>query len=63
MSKGTRIFPVRLPTDLIDEVRLTIDRRNLWSAAEPWNLSDFIRVCLTREMQKMRRSRRKGKRR
>lgn len=62
-SKGTLIYPVRLPAGLVMLVQETIDRRNLWSPLEPWTLSDFIRVCLRREMEKMRRSRTKGKRR
>jgi hypothetical protein len=56
-SKGTLIYPVRLDPFLVAQVEETIARRNLWSPEEPWTFSDFVRICLRREMRKMHRSR------
>lgn len=59
MSAGTRVYTVRLPAALMHEVNWTIQRRNVWTAAEPWTISDFIRVALEREIRKMMRSRKR----
>jgi metal-responsive CopG/Arc/MetJ family transcriptional regulator len=57
MSKGTRVYPVRLPADLVAEVELTVQRRNLMSREEPWTFSDFLRIALREKVCKMERSR------
>jgi len=63
MSRGTRIYAVRLPNALMSEVEAQIDSRNVWSSEIPWTLSDFIRVCIVRELRKMARSRKRPVRR
>jgi hypothetical protein len=58
MSKGTPIFTLRLPANLVVEVHETIRRRNLWSRRAPWTWSDFVRVAITEKLRKMERCRR-----
>lgn len=58
MSGTTPITPVRLAAELLERVHQVIDRRNAHRPrARPWTLSEFVRVCLEREMRKMTRSR------
>lgn len=57
MSKGNPITLVRLDKQLIDEVDVTITRRNLHTRAEPWTVSGFIRAAIREKIRKMERSR------
>lgn len=57
MSKGSPITLVRLPTDLIAEIELTIARRNVHTRREPWDTSKFIRDAIREKIRKMERSR------
>jgi hypothetical protein len=50
---------VRIPEDLLARIQQQIDSRNAFTAAEPWTLSDWIRVVSERELRKMARSRRR----
>jgi hypothetical protein len=58
MSRGTRIYAVRLSPDLMDRVELQIASRNIWTKETEWTLSDFIRVALEEKLAKMARCRR-----
>lgn len=57
-TKGTPVYPVRLDDDLVDEMKLAVQRRNLFSARAPWTFSDFIRTAVREKLDKMERSRR-----
>lgn len=57
MSKGTKVYPLRLPIDLVELVCDTIDRRNNNSKQPPWTLSDFLRQAIVDKLRKMHRSR------
>lgn len=58
MSKGTRIFAVRLDNLLAEFIDQTIQRRNTWTRGIPWTFSDFVRVAVLEKVNKMTRSRR-----
>lgn len=62
-SKGTQVYTVRLPPDLVAEAQAQIDSRNSWTVDLPWTLSDFIRVSMERNLAKMARSRKPRRRR
>jgi hypothetical protein len=57
-SKGTPIYPVRLGDALVNEVKLAIRRRNLFSWLEPWTFSEFVRTAVREKLDKMERCRR-----
>lgn len=57
MSKGTRVYPVRLSPAVVELCEETIKRRNDWSREEPWTFSQFVRIALVEKVKKMARSR------
>jgi hypothetical protein len=59
MSKGTPIYPVRLPQGLVELVDLTIRIRNIHTKGRKWIRSDFFRIALAEKIQKMNRSRKR----
>ena len=59
MSKGTKLFAVRIAPDMQARIDETIQRRNLWTRGEDWSFSDFIRVAIEEKIRKMERSRRR----
>lgn len=59
MSKGTPKHFVRLSDELMLMIEKTIDRRNLHTREEPWDLSAFMRVAFNEKIKKMARSRRR----
>jgi hypothetical protein len=63
VSKGTQLSAVRIDDALRMEIEATIGRRNLWSRQAPWTLSDFLRVAVINQLEKMKRSRRPRPRR
>jgi len=62
-SKGNPIVKTRVTTDLEREVEITINRRNLHSDNEPWDVSEFIRSAIREKIAHMERSRNKGRKR
>lgn len=58
MSKGNRIFAVRVDNVLLELIDETIQRRNTWTRGIPWTFSDFVRVAVLEKAKKMKRSRR-----
>lgn len=57
MSEGSPKVVVRIPAPLLAECELTIARRNLFTLAEPWDFSKFVRAALQEKIAKMDRSR------
>jgi hypothetical protein len=57
-SRGTRIYPVRLSEDLMEDVEMTMHQAAQHRRGPPWTLSDFIRIALREKVCKMMRSRR-----
>lgn len=57
MSKGSKIVPVRIPRGLLLRAELQIAARNMVTRDEPWDMSEFIRVSIERNLRKMERSR------
>jgi hypothetical protein len=62
MSKGTQVYSIRLPRDLVEDVECQLAMSAVWRRAAPWTLSDFVRISLREKLEKMRRSR-SGRRR
>lgn len=59
MSAGTKIYPCRLPEDLVNLVHATIHLRNHHARSAPWTFSDFLRKALEEKILKMGRSRKR----
>jgi hypothetical protein len=57
MSKGTQVYPVRLPQLLVEMAQATIRFRGVGKTGKAWTLSDFIRVAMAEKVKKMDRSR------
>lgn len=57
MTVGNPKLIVRVPRELIAEVKEAIRRRNLRSREEPWVISDFVRIALRDKLHHMQRSR------
>ena len=62
-SKGNPVVKTRVTTELEREVEVTINRRNLHSDNEPWDVSEFIRSAIREKIAHMERSRNKGRKR
>ncbi len=58
MGKGKPIVCCRVPQELLDEMRLTIVRRNTWTRNKPWKEADFIKAAIRELIRKMNASRR-----
>jgi hypothetical protein len=56
-SKGTPRYTFRVPPTLMQEIRLAIDRRNVYTRDEPWTLTGFVIAALAEKLAKMERSR------
>ncbi len=56
-SKGTPRYTFRIPRPLMEEIRLAIARRNVWTRDEPWDLTGFVIAALQEKLAKMERSR------
>jgi hypothetical protein len=59
MGKGKPIVCCRVPQELLDEMRLTIVRRNTWTKRQPWKEADFIKAAIHELLRKMKASRRR----
>jgi Arc/MetJ-type ribon-helix-helix transcriptional regulator len=59
MSRGTQVYSVRIPDDLMAKVEEQILSRNAFAPGQPWNRSDFIVIALVEKLKKMARSRSK----
>lgn len=57
MSKGNRIISCRTPEELCQLIEETIQRRNFWSADEPWTIARFLVLAAWEKVRKMERSR------
>jgi hypothetical protein len=57
MTKGNPKLIVRVPGQLIDEMRLAIAQRNRRTRDEPWVMSDFVRVAIRDKLAHIKRSR------
>ena len=63
MGKGTQVYSLRIPADLMQEVKDTIDRSHETRAGEPWTITAFILTAIREKLNHMERSRRSGRRR
>lgn len=62
MAKVSKIVPVRIPVEMLNEMALTIKSRNKNTQEEPWLVSDFIRHCIRVKLAHNARSKKvKGK--
>jgi hypothetical protein len=59
MSKGSKVVPIRFPTDLLAEVMAAIASRNEWTYEEPNSLGEWIRDACRERLNKLKRGRRK----
>lgn len=57
--KGSRIVPVRLPPEILEQLDTTIERVNATRRAEPFDRSAFIRAAIADKINHYNRSRRK----
>jgi hypothetical protein len=57
MSKGSKIVPVRIPDDLLDEMLKQIDATNLTRKEEPFRVGAWIRQAIQDKLAHNRRSR------
>lgn len=62
MSKGSRVVPVRMPDELMEEIMAYIVRRNWATMTEPYSLSTFIRKAIREKLDHAKRSSRKNRR-
>lgn len=56
-SKGSRIIPIRLPSDLLDQVDKAVQGSELRRKGEPWTRSSFIRRAIEEKLAHAARSR------
>lgn len=56
MSKGTRIYSLRLPPELMDEVEMAIERSVGNRAAEPYNRTTWIIAAIREKLAHLKRS-------
>lgn len=57
MTLGNPKIIIRVPRELIAEMKEAIRRRNLRSREEPWVFSDFVRIAIRDKLHHMQRSR------
>lgn len=63
MSKGSTLYPVRMPKELEEKVFQAIEDRNKLTTVEPWTFSEFVRSAIREKLNHMQRSRKQyGKR-
>lgn len=60
MSKGTKVFSLRIDDELFAAVHAAILKRNLHTRDEDWTFTDFMRAALREKLAKMERSRKGG---
>jgi len=56
-SKGSKIVPVRIPQEMLDEMQEMIASRNFNAPGEPWDVAKFIRKAVAEKIAHMKRSR------
>lgn len=56
MSMGTPVTTVRIPQDLLNEVKYYLDKRSTNPVVEPWSLTDFIVRALKDKLDHLARS-------
>ena len=61
MSKGTTIYTMRIPDELIAQVEGTMSRLNHYRRDEPLTRSAFFLAAIREKLHKMERSRRSKK--
>lgn len=61
MSKGSKIVPVRIDEDLLEQMEQAIESRNAATQEEPFNVSDYIRFCIRTKLAHTARSRSTGR--
>jgi hypothetical protein len=59
MTRGTKITLVRLGPELLAEIEEDLRRRNHYTQAEPWTLSDWIRAAACERLAHGQRGRRR----
>lgn len=57
MSAGTPVTTLRIPQDLLNEVKFYLDKRAANPVVEPWTLTDFILAAIKDKLEHGRRSR------
>lgn len=62
MSRGSKIVPVRIPDELLDEVEVAVSSQNYHTKGEPHTLSGWIRKCIAEKLAHLKRSNKKRKR-
>jgi hypothetical protein len=61
MSKGSKIIPFRIPSELLAEMESVIAGRNSRAKGEPWGRTGFVIAAIREKISKMQRSRSGGK--
>lgn len=59
--RGSKIIPVRMPTELVEALVATITRVNKSRTEEPYSPSTFIRAAIREKIAHYARSNKKGK--
>jgi cob(I)alamin adenosyltransferase len=57
MGRGNPRVSVRFEPEDIEKIERTIEQLKKTSAWPPWDVSDFVRKCVTEKLAKMHRSR------
>lgn len=62
MSKGSKIVPIRIPEDLLEQILVRIASANVQRSEEPYTMSSWIIKCIRDRLDHNTRSRRKRRR-
>lgn len=57
MSKGSKVVPVRIPNDLMEEIRRALNERKDARTMKPINFSTWVRQAIREKIAHARRSR------
>lgn len=53
MGKGRKVIACRVSQEMLDEIRLTIARRNAWTKNVAWKEADFLKEAIRQLIRKM----------
>jgi hypothetical protein len=59
MSKGTKVYALRIPPEQADVILATIERLNLRRVGEPLGFTSFILACVDEKLRHLKAGNRK----
>jgi len=56
MSKGSKVVPLRIDQELLNEIEQSVGAANYYTKGEPYTTSSWIRKCIREKLDHLRRS-------